>query len=406
MLSVEDNELVTRVTGDAPLAKFMKMFWVPALRSGRLEAGGEPVKVRLFGENYVAFRGHSGVVGFFNEACPHRLASLTTARNEDDSLVCLYHGWKFHASGKCVEVPTEPADKMESFCKKVPLKSYKTQEAGGLVWVWLGEGEPGPFPKFEFNTLPEDHVHVRIAEIDANWLQVFEGTVDSAHVSVLHQTWSKKVNFSVTKTLKDQAPRYEVDNMPYGLKACAVRTMPEGEQYVRITEYVHPWYSFIPHAPDETHVVAITVPMDDTSCKQFFVFYHLQRPLTYEDAAVLCAQFGVDPNLPPDNFYAGPKERWKQDRSLMAKGHFTGMYGVLIEDYVVVESMGPIVDRSKEFLGSSDMLISRVRRHLIKAARAVQNGEKPAGVDFDEYETIRSTNGIIPKGEDWRNTPK
>lgn len=406
MLSKENNELLTRVTGDAPMGKFMKQFWVPAVRSGRLEPDGDPVRVRLFGENYVAFRATNGQVGFFNEECPHRCASLTTARNEDNALTCLYHGWKFHVSGKVVDVPTEPEDMAAVFCGKVPLKHYPVQEAGGIVWVWLGEGEPTQFPLFEFNTLPESNILIRIALVDCNYLQVFEGTIDSAHVSVLHQEWAKKVALSVNKTVRDLAPRYEVEAQPYGLRAGAIRTMEDGSQYVRITEYVQPWYSFIPHAPDENHLCAFTVPIDDEHTAQWFVFYNYNRPLTFEDLAIAEKQFGLDPNNPPDNFYAGPKERWQQDRSKL-KEHFTGMYGVLVEDYVIVESMGPIVDRTKEYLGSSDSFITKVRWHLLKQVKAMQEGVVPKGLDQDiDYMEIRSTNGIIPADMDWRATPK
>ncbi|SDH25307.1 Phenylpropionate dioxygenase, large terminal subunit [Alteribacillus persepolensis] len=407
MLSKENNELLTRVTGDAPMAMFMKQFWVPAVRAGRLESGGEPVRVTLFGESYVAFRADNGQVGFFDEACPHRGTSLALGRNEDNALTCLFHGWKFDVSGQCVEAPTEPAERMESFCKKVPLKHYKVREAGGIVWVWLGEGEPTQFPDFEFNNLPESNLLIRIAEVDCNWLQILEGTLDSAHVSVLHKSWTEKVGATVSKTKYDLSPRYEIDPQPYGYRAGALRNMPNGDKYVRISEYVQPWYSFIPKSPEENHVGSMVIPIDDYRSVQWFVFYNYNRELTFEDAAIIERQFGIDPNNPVDNFYEGSyEERWKQDRSKM-KDHFTGLYGVLVEDYVINEGMGKIVDRSKEYLGSSDMLITRIRRHLLKGLKDMQEDKVPKGLDEEvDYFNIRSTNGVLPQEEDWRNTPK
>lgn len=410
MLTKENNELLTRVCGDAPMGKFMRSFWVPAIRSAALKPGGDPMHVRLFGEDYVAFRGESGQVGFFDEYCPHRRASLLTARNEDDSLVCLFHGWKFHVSGKTIDVPTEPEDRREHFCKKVPVKHFPVREAGGLVWVWLGEGEPAPFPEFEFNKLPESHVMVKVAKIKCNWLQVLETTVDSAHVSQLHQTWTRKVSATVSKTQFDTAPQYEIDPQPYGLRAGAIRKLPNGNQYVRISEFVQPWYSFIPKAPHENHVVAYAVPIDDENTAHGFIFYNTERPLTYEDKAIAERQFGIDPNNSDDNFYEYPvrtkENRWLQDRSKLDET-FTGLYGVLVEDFVIVESMGPIADRTKEYLGSSDKFITSVRQHLLKAMRSIQAGETPVGLNGEvDYGSIRATNGELPPGEDWRNVPK
>lgn len=406
MLSKENNDLLTRVTGDAPMGKFMRQHWVAAVRSARLEPDGDPIRVRLFGHNYVAFRGTDGQAGFFDEACPHRRVSLTTARNEDNSLTCLYHGWKFHVSGKTIAAPTEPKEREESFCKKVPLKSYPVREAGGIVWVWLAGGEPTQFPDFEFNTLPEAHRIIRIALTDCNWLQVLEGTIDSAHVSILHQQWTKQVGASVNKVQFDSAPRFEIDLQPYGMRAGALRKMPDGSQYVRISEFVQPWYSFIPKSPEEIRVAAFVIPIDDEHSAQWFVFYHPHRPLTFEDVAITERQFGLDPNNSPDNFYEGGKERWQQDRSKL-KDHFTGMYGVLVEDYVIVESMGTIADRSQEYLGSSDAFITKVRWHLLNAVRDIQQDKVPKGLDQEiDYQGIRSTNAVMPEDTDWRLAPK
>lgn len=407
MLTKENNELLTRVTGDAPMAKFMKRFWVPAVRAARLEPDGEPIRFKLFGESYIAFRGTDGQVGIFDERCPHRRASLSLARNEENSLTCLYHGWKFHVSGKTIAAPTEPPEKEQHFCSKVPLKHYPVREAGGVVWTFLGEGEPTQFPEFEFNQLPESHLLVRIAKVNANWLQILEGTLDSAHVSVLHQESVRKVGATVNKTQHDLAPKYEIDPQPYGYRAGALRKMPDGSQYVRISEFVQPWYSFIPKSPEENHVSAITVPIDDENSYQWFIFYNHERPLTLEDMAITERQFGIDPNLSPDNFYEGSKEgRWNQDRSKM-KNHFTGMYGVLVEDYVITESMGPISDREKEYLGSSDSFITKIRWHLLRALKDMEEGKTPYGLDQEiDYPSIRSTNGVLSPSEDWRTAPK
>ncbi|KKB35183.1 Rieske 2Fe-2S domain-containing protein [Bacillus thermotolerans] len=403
MLSKEKNDLLTKVTGDAPMARYMKQFWVPAVRAARVKANGTPIRVQLFGENYVVFRGADGKVAVLDEKCPHRRASLSLGRNEDNALTCLYHGWKFDVNGNCIDAPTEPPEKVESFCRKVPVKYYPSREAGGIIWTWLGEGLPTQFPDFEFNRLPEEHLLIRIAEINCNWLQVLEGTLDSAHVSMLHQSWVEKVGATVSKTKHDLAPRYVVDSQPYGYRAGALRNMPDGSKYVRISEFVQPWYSFIPKAPEENHVGSFVIPVDDNKCVQWFVFYNHERPLTFEDVAVTERQFGIDPNKSPDNFYEG---NWEQDRSKL-DDHFTGMYGVLVEDYVIAESMGEISDRTQEYLGSSDQFITKVRFFLLRALKDMEEGKMPLGLDQEiDYASIRSTNGNLPADADWRTVPK
>jgi phenylpropionate dioxygenase-like ring-hydroxylating dioxygenase large terminal subunit len=400
MLSQEQNELLTRIEGDAPMGRMLRQYWVPAIRSEALKADGDPCRVRLFGQNFVAFRATDGRVAIFDEGCPHRGASLLLARNEDCALTCIFHGWKFHVSGKTVDVPTEPADRRAAFCEKVPLKSYPVREAGTMVWVWLGEGEAPEFPMFEFNSLPDTHVSSRVAYLNCNWLQGVEATIDTAHVGILHQTHVKKRN--ITEKFADVAPRYDIDPKPYGFRAAALRTLRDNSIYVRVTEYVVPWYSFIPHEPGVRSLV-ISAPVDDHHVAQWYVMYNPKQPLTKEDIAGFDSMIGPDPN----NFY-NPKgtfeNRWLQDRTLLHES-FTGVKGgIPIEDFIVEESMGPIVDRSKEFLGSTDELIARVRRLFLRSLEDFRNGKAPFGLDSKiDHGKIGTESFYIPENADWRD---
>ena len=135
MLSREDNERITRVGPGTPMGEMLRELWTPACRTEALEVDGAPARVRLLGENFVAFRATDGRLGFLNEACPHRGTSLALARNEENGLRCIFHGWKFSVDGVCVEAPTEPAEGRAAFDAKVPVKSYPVREAGGMVWV-------------------------------------------------------------------------------------------------------------------------------------------------------------------------------------------------------------------------------------------------------------------------------
>ena len=149
MMNSADNELLTRIGPGTAMGAMLREYWVPACRSAKLEADGAPERVRLFGENFVAFRATDGRVGFMQEACPHRCVSLALARNEDNGLRCVFHGWKFSVEGKCVDAPTEPRAQREKFAESVPVRSHPVHETGGLVWVYMGAQATSPrFPDY------------------------------------------------------------------------------------------------------------------------------------------------------------------------------------------------------------------------------------------------------------------
>jgi phenylpropionate dioxygenase-like ring-hydroxylating dioxygenase large terminal subunit len=155
MLSVEDNELLCRVGPSTPMGDLMRQYWIPAVTSEELPApDGPPLRLKLLGEELIAFRTTSGAVGVIQNACPHRGASLFFGRNEEEGLRCVYHGWKFDVSGACVDMPSEPAE--SNFENKVQAKAYPVQERGGIVWTYMGPRDvPPPMPDLEANMLPE-----------------------------------------------------------------------------------------------------------------------------------------------------------------------------------------------------------------------------------------------------------
>src|SRR5262245_3544634 len=150
MITQAENELMTLVEGDAPMGRLMREhYWIPFAQSAHLEAGAGPVPVCLFGDNYVAFRAEDGRVGFLDELCPHRRASLVLARAEGNCLRCIYHGWKIDAAGCVVEAPTQQV-RAERFAAGVPVVRFPVHEAGGLAWVWLGDADAPAFPELPF----------------------------------------------------------------------------------------------------------------------------------------------------------------------------------------------------------------------------------------------------------------
>jgi nitrite reductase/ring-hydroxylating ferredoxin subunit len=372
MLSQEDNELLTRVERDAPMGQLLRQnYWVPALRAGRLVADGAPVHVRLFGQDFVAFRATDGRIGFFDEKCPHRGVSLTLARNEDCALRCIFHGMKFHVSGRVVEAPTQSINP-EAFTRTMRLKHYPAREAGGLVWVWLGTNEPPPLPALEFMDLPATQLNVRLQTLHCNWMQGVEATIDSSHVGILHKNWVGSVG-ELNLTADNTAPRYEVQVQPYGLKAAALRGLTEGRSYVRVTELVFPYTSFIPPATMHTgdRLTILTVPVDDEHSTQIFVRYNIRQPIRQDDWLALAD---------PDAFapvQGGVGNAWRQNRGAMQEGNFSGFDNLQLEDFVMQVSMGAIADRTNEQLCVGDQVIVRARRLYLQMARDFRDG-KPA----------------------------
>jgi nitrite reductase/ring-hydroxylating ferredoxin subunit len=410
MINQADNELLTRIGPGTPMGAMLREYWVPACRSARLVADGAPERIRLFGENFVAFRATDGRVGFMQEACPHRCASLALARNEDNGLRCVFHGWKFSVEGKCVDAPTEPREQRERFADSVPVRSHPAHEAGGLVWVYMGaQTRPPRFPDYEFTTLPESHVQPYRGIIRTNWLQGLEALLDSAHVTFLH---SANLNSDRGRTyfkaesdymLNDGAPVFEFDERPYGFREGAIREEGEARSYARVREVALPFFSFIPSAPKGPRIVCCSIPIDDVTTAQWYIAYDTDGPLRPD----LFGAFGLWSG-DPDHFNSdmgGSENLWHQDREAMKDGHWSGITGRgnAYEDFAVQESMGAIVDRSQEYLGTCDRVIYRARQLLLDAVRRHRDsGELSFVGDAIDYAGIRAVSFAFPREADWR----
>jgi nitrite reductase/ring-hydroxylating ferredoxin subunit len=410
MLTRNQNELLTRIGPETPMGDMLREYWVPACRSAKLEADGAPERIRLFGENFVAFRATDGRVGFLQEGCPHRCASLALARNEENGLRCIFHGWKFSVEGKCVDAPTEPAGQREEFARRVPVRSHPTHEGGGLVWVYLGKkAEPPRFPDYEFTHLPDDHVQPTRGIIRTNWLQGLEALLDSAHVTFLHSSnLGGAVGRAIFKEesdymLNDGAPTFEFVAQPYGFREGAIRDEGGELNYARIREVSLPFFSFIPSTPGGPGIVCCSIPIDDVTTAQWYIAYDPHQPLQRD----IMNAYGTTSG-DPDYFNSdmgGPENMWKQDRAAMKAGHWTGITGRgnAYEDFVVQESMGPIVDRSKEYLGTCDRVIYRARKLLLDAVKGYkETGEVAFAGPEVQYDRIRAISFAYRKGDDWK----
>ena len=415
MLKAAESELLTRVGPGTPMGAYMRAQWIIAVRSEAVEAGGAPVRVRLLGEDYVAFRSPGGALGVMDEACPHRGVSLALGRNEECGLRCIYHGWQFDTDGNCVDIPNEYPHRREAIAKAIKVRHFPSVEKAGLVWVYLGPGEPPPVPNFEWTNQIGPRPPFG-AVVKCNWLQTLEGSLDPDHVGQLHSSWFGEVAmkaFSVN-------PQYEIVDQPYGFTAAATRDLGK-TLYVRVKEMALPWYAHIPFNADQWRALIVSIPIDDETT---YVWYLTSGPkelsqvmtptserLKGQPESVAKWQYMVDTRLQeypdPDNFRktlpSDPTKLWDQDRSLMAGGHYTGLPGFVAEDMAVFEAMGTIQDRSKENLVVSDQFITRLRRKLLAAVdQYAKTGSLPA-VDYDNIVAIA---GFVPPEKTWRDVEK
>lgn len=413
MLTIEENELLTRVTGDAPMAQLMRQHWTPVcLMEEVAEPDGKPLRVEVLGESYVAFRDSKGRLGMLDELCPHRKASLVYGRNEDCGLRCLYHGWKMDVDGNVVAMSSEPEG--SPLMDKVKARSYPVEEWGGFVWAWLGEKDDMPeFQPPAFAPEKDTPVAILKIRIPANWAQIHEGQIDSAHSSSLHSSTMKPARVegasaddkSWYRPSTDKSPRMQTETTSYGFHYAAIRKPIKNAKthhYLRITEFIAPYYSLIP--PNNNYKVAsVIVPInDDETAFHFVAFGGPNVPSTDEWRAFNHAVPGrdVDHKWRTKNTL---ENDFNQDRERMKEGHFTGVDGIPNEDIIMWVSMGSRVQRHTDTLGASDLAIVEFRRLMADAAAKVAEGGRAIGTDSDVPQAqIASHEGVYPKEVDWR----
>lgn len=389
MLSRKDNERLTRVGPGTPMGELMRRYWIPAGFSHQLETDGPPMRVKLLCENLVAFRDSEGRVGLLDERCPHRTASMYFGRNEECGLRCVYHGWKFDIEGKCVDLPSEP--KGSKLINKVSIKAYPCLERGGVVWTYMGPRELMPeFPDLEWTRLPESHRHVSRHIQECNWLQGFEGGFDTSHLSFLHSG-------TADHDVRTVPSRYEVLPTDFGFVAGTGREIGKGEISWTANVMLMPFHKIIASVPAGAHVWA---PMDDENTMLYSVDFQPSRPLTAEELERSRSYRGIHTeNIPgTDRAKANKDNDYLIDRRLQAGGtSYTGMKGLGIQDCAIQESMGPIADRTVEYLGVSDTAIIKIRKLLLQTLKDHAAGKPLPGLEARQYR-VRSARFKTPKG--------
>jgi phenylpropionate dioxygenase-like ring-hydroxylating dioxygenase large terminal subunit len=199
MLSAKDNLYLTQIGPGTGMGELFRRFWLPALLSDELPGPDcEPVRLRLLGEDLLAWKDTNGRIAIVDAFCPHRSAPLFFGRNEECGLRCVYHGWKFDVDGNCVELPN--ATEGETFKERVKLRSYPVQDKAGMVWIYMGPPERiPPLPGFEWLDVPAEQRYVFKYFMNCNYLQTLENEFDTTHSSFLHSTLDGNVNNPINR---------------------------------------------------------------------------------------------------------------------------------------------------------------------------------------------------------------
>ncbi|MSQ10678.1 MAG: aromatic ring-hydroxylating dioxygenase subunit alpha [Dehalococcoidia bacterium] len=405
MLTAADNEYLCRVGPGTPMGTLMRRFWMPAIISSELpEPDCAPVRVRLLNEDLVAWRNTDGSVGVMQNSCPHRGASLFFGRNEENGLRCVYHGWKFDNEGQCVDMPNEPAE--SNFKHKIKAAAYPTEEAGGVVWIYMGPLEAKPtLPRPEWTLVPANQRVVTHYIQENNFVQGIEGGIDSSHVSFLHSTVAShrggETDSYRVMMASDKAPEFRVAETDFGLMIGARRRVEEKRDYWRVTPFSLPFYTVIPGTPnvDRPFSGHGWVPIDDENCWLITYSWHPSRPMS---------DFGVNPG---HNAHYVPKQEndkhrprqsrendYEIDREDQKNKTYTGITNGSIQDRGIQETMGAIYNRTVEHLGSADTAIIMMRRLLMRLARDLQAGREPYAATHGELLTVRSAGFLADEG--------
>jgi phthalate 4,5-dioxygenase len=389
MLSAADNELLTRTGPETPMGRYFRRFWQPALLSCELpEPDGPPLRVRLLGEDLVAFRDTEGRLGLVEPKCAHRGASLFYGRNEACGLRCVYHGWKFDVTGRAVELPNVPPG--SNLHGRIRIKAYPTREVGEIVWAWMGPADRVPeVPLLEFGTLPATHRYVTKKLQQCNWAQCVEGGLDTSHFSFLHmpapgvpsnENPDAPADEQRLRWIReDPMPRFELVDHDVGFVIGGARKADGGSVYWRTTQFLLPNSATTPSTlPSETHFGYTFVPITDETCWVYTYAWNPERPIGPEERAKYDKGHGVIAEVGPGFIPLRNRDNeYLVDREAQRHRTYTGVRGVAEQDAMIQESQGAIADRTIEHLTTTDRAIVRFRQLLLAGARALEAGEEP-----------------------------
>ena len=402
MLTAQENQRLTETGPGTPMGDTFRHYWMPALLSRELpHPDCPPVRVKLLGEDFIAFRDSEGRAGLVEPRCPHRGANLFFGRAEGCGLRCTYHGWKFNTAGECVDIPNVPEQVAKNLKPRASIRALQVEEAGDIVWAYFGEDAP-PLPDFEFMAVPPEQRFVSKKLQQCNWAQACEGGLDTAHFSYLHASMRDGEKAGLHQVddhgrarppgeneppsmarfrwlIEDGAPRFTVLDHAGGLLLCAARTADDDQLYWRMTQYLLPNHSLAPgNLPENTALANTWVPVDDESCWIFCYAWHPDREITEAERTRLDAGAGIFAEV--DEQFVPIRRRENDyliDRDLQRDGSYTGIAGISEQDQAIADSQGTIADRTREMLVQTDLGVVRFREEIMRAVDDVAHGRAP-----------------------------
>ena len=418
MLSREDNEILTRVGPGTPMGDLLRRYWIPACLSSEIvEPDGPPARVRLLGEDLVAFRDTAGRVGLIEEQCPHRGASLFYGRNEECGLRCTYHGWKFDVTGQCVDQRSE----RNPFPQRIKIMSYPVHESGGIVWTYMGPSSSmTPFRDFGTESLPASLATANKEVIYCNWVQSMDGDLDTAHISNLHQfdaiddvpdDGTDKPGYpsgymSMKFWRHDPAALIEVDETWHGFRYAGIRVTPNGYRHARITAYIFPASTIIAQIPFSTRQIFVVPADDELTYRYNFTAQPPQNPRGYGGPLFFTYEKYPFSMMPVNGVVPRTYTRendYQIDRVAQKGTSYSGIRDFRSQDAMATETAGPVYDRTREHLGSTDVALIRMHRLLLRAAKGLARGEQPPALGgTGDFRSIRGAEKVLADGEDWR----
>jgi phthalate 4,5-dioxygenase oxygenase subunit len=388
MLSKEQNDLLTRIGPGTAGGALLRRYWQPAALSVELPHGGSPLPLRLLGEDLVIFRDDQGRPGLLALHCSHRGTDLSYGRVEDGGLRCLYHGWLYDIHGRCLEQPGEPGGGAQR--DQIRHRAYPCVERAGVVFTYMGPGEPPLFPNYEFFTVPDDHRWIHKYYHECSYLQGNEGNLDPVHPFFLHRFLPgsrlkqsrvpiDQERVSPAFDTRVEPPRVEADETEFGVRIYAFYRVDAERTAVRSSNFVLPNLCAVgggPVPPGDGYLINWHVPIDDTHHWRFSMAFKRSGPIdkahTRERASVTTPDF---------RFIRNRQNRYLQDREEQRTDTFSGMGPIfVVHDSCASESTGEIQDRTQEHLVASDRGVARARRMLLRAIQIVQEGEDPPHV--------------------------
>ncbi|MDB5728385.1 MAG: Rieske (2Fe-2S) domain protein [Noviherbaspirillum sp.] len=378
MLKQAENDVFTRVGPGTPAGELLRRYWHPVAMAAELSEESPTKAVTLLGEKLVVFRlppasGESQPrYGLMEEQCAHRLASLAYGTVDSDGIRCPYHGWKYDLAGNCIEQPAEPPE--SNYKSEIHLSAYPVQKFAGLLWAYMGPLPAPLLPRWDVLAREDGVRSVSVqTDLDCNWLQAMENSVDPAHFYFLHG-----VTFKSARTYME-VDKYressEFIRFEYGIMKR--RITPAKSPGERATVDEHPLVfpntlrnvfevhdSDIKNTPEgrtALHDVQIRVPIDDVRTRVYWVRF-----------------------IPSSAHRSSPDQDHPYDQ--FAHKDANGRYNfdlILAQDSMAWETQGAIADRSREHLAASDRGVIMLRKLLKEQIEIVRKGGDPMGVVRD-----------------------